>query len=449
MESYEVNFDGLVGPSHNFSGLAYGNLPSMKNKDYISNPKEAALQCLQKIHYLSDFGLIQGVFPPQERPHLPTLRALGFTGKDEEVISKAYKTSPDLFFNCSSSASMWAANSATVTPSEDSEDGKVHITPANLITEFHRSIETQNTALVLKKIFHNPLYFKHHEPLPASLVFADEGAANHLRFFKEPGDLGLHVFVYGRSVYQKSTLTPGRYPARQTLEASQALSRNHKIFQNRLLFLQQSPKAIDLGVFHNDVISTSNRLFFLYHESAFLGSASALKELNEKAEKIFDEPLLCYEVKEEEVSLKEAVETYLFNSQIIQKEKESMVLIAPIECQKNTRVRAFLEKLTQDPATPIKEVAYVNVNESMLNGGGPACLRLRVPLKRIEVDELFPNVLFSQKLYIRLLDWIHKHYRDRLSPKDLVDPKFIQENQKALDEVTKILGLGSIYSFQK
>ena len=27
--AYEVNFDGLVGPTHNYAGLSYGNVASL------------------------------------------------------------------------------------------------------------------------------------------------------------------------------------------------------------------------------------------------------------------------------------------------------------------------------------------------------------------------------------------------------------------------------------
>ena len=94
---------------------------------------------------------------------------------------------------------MWVANAATVSPGTDTEDGKVHITAANLPSQFHRSIEAPVTAAILKRVFSDAEYFEHHEPLPSNLYCADEGAANHMRLCSDHGDTGLEVFVFGRS----------------------------------------------------------------------------------------------------------------------------------------------------------------------------------------------------------------------------------------------------------
>jgi succinylarginine dihydrolase len=91
MKFFEANFDGLVGPTHNYAGLSIGNVASLNNAKNTSNPKQAAKQGLQKMKSLSELGLVQGVLAPQERPDVYTLRRLGFTGTDSEVISKAAK----------------------------------------------------------------------------------------------------------------------------------------------------------------------------------------------------------------------------------------------------------------------------------------------------------------------------------------------------------------------
>ena len=137
----EANFDGLVGPTHNYAGLSWGNVASKSNVSAVSNPKEAALQGLAKMKQLADRGYVQGVLPPHERPHLPTLRALGFSGNDADVLAQVLKKSPDLLAAVSSAAAMWTANAATVSPSADTRDRRVHFTPANLSAKFHRSIE--------------------------------------------------------------------------------------------------------------------------------------------------------------------------------------------------------------------------------------------------------------------------------------------------------------------
>ena len=40
----EINFDGLVGPSHNYAGLSIGNLASTRNAGQLSQPRRAALE---------------------------------------------------------------------------------------------------------------------------------------------------------------------------------------------------------------------------------------------------------------------------------------------------------------------------------------------------------------------------------------------------------------------
>jgi succinylarginine dihydrolase len=85
----------------------------------------------------------------------------------------------------------------------------------------------------------------------------------------------------------------------------------------------------------------------------------------------------------------------------------------------------------------------------MRNGGGPACLRLRVVLNEQERQAVNPAVLMSDALFGRLNTWVDKHYRDQLSEADLADPQLMIESRTALDELTQILQLGSVYSFQR
>src|SRR5690242_2694348 len=117
MSLREFNFDGLVGPTHNYGGLSPGNVASTLHGGEISNPREAALQGLEKMRFVSSLGVGQAVLPPQPRPSLKALRALGFVGSDEEVVTRAARESDHLLRLCSSAASMWTANAATVAPS--------------------------------------------------------------------------------------------------------------------------------------------------------------------------------------------------------------------------------------------------------------------------------------------------------------------------------------------
>ncbi len=452
MNGSEVNFDGIVGLTHNYSGLAYGNVASLKNKRSPSNPRQAALQGLAKMKYLMDLGIRQAVLPPQERPDVNTLRLLGFCGSDSNILLSAFQQAPELFFACCSASSMWAANAATVSPSCDSADNRVHITPANLMNKFHRSIEPATTGAALQAIFSDPNFFTLHSPLPASQALADEGAANHTRFCKEFASPGVQLFVYGRSAFGETAQAPIKYPARQTLEASQANARIHQLPPERIVLAQQNPLAIDAGVFHNDVISVGHQNVFLYHEYAFVECGQVIEELQRKVLTACKTELIAIKVTQEQVPIEDAVASYLFNSQLVTLPDGSIHLIAPVECQGIPCVRNFLENLESRESldkTLIKKVHYLDVRESMRNGGGPACLRLRIVLTDNEISAVNPHVFLTEGLYNQLTAWVQRHYRDRLLPEELADPALLAENRQALDELSRLLRLGCIYPFQK
>jgi succinylarginine dihydrolase len=451
-QAYEVNFDGLVGPTHNYSGLSLGNIASTGNRAAVSNPREAALQGLAKMKYLADLGLKQALLPPQERPSIEALRKLGFCGSDKQILRKAASEAPEILNACYSASSMWTANAATVAPSADSSDGKVHFTPANLITKFHRSIEPETTGRILKAIFKSKKHFVHHDPLPPGNYFGDEGAANHTRFCAEYGKPGVEFFVYGRKAFgTPHAEEPKVFPARQTLEASQAVARLHALDRKSVVFSQQNPSAIDAGVFHNDVASVGNRDVLFYHELAFADKAKTLSELSEAYSQVCKGKLRFLEVSASQVSLLDAVKSYLFNSQLLSLPDGKTALIAPTECQETSSVRLYLEQLKQDPSSPIQSFHFLDLRQSMRNGGGPACLRLRVVLTKAEIKACSGKVFFDRdndKLYKKLVAWVNRYYRDRLSLDDLADPSLLNESREALDELTKILKLGSIYPFQ-
>lgn len=442
----EINLDGLIGPTHNYSGLSFGNVASMEHGQLVSNPRQAALQGLAKMKTLTSLGLKQGILPPQERPFMPMLRTLGYYGSEADILQKVGATQPILLRACSSTACMWAANAATVSPSADSKDERVHFTAANLLSKFHRSYEASTTGMLLFRLFNHPAYFVHHHPLPYHADFADEGAANHTRLCAEFGQPGIQLFVFGRSA--NSTSLPTRFPARQTEEACQTLARLHRLRDTHVVFAQQNPEAIDAGVFHNDVISVGNQNVFLYHEKAFINTPEIIQQLRQKMETHCQTPLIALEVKESDISLAEAVKTYLFNSQLVTLPDQTMALIAPLECQHSSTVKTFLDHLLTQKEQPIRQIIYQDVRESMQNGGGPACLRLRVVLRKPEFDNMHPHVLLTDNLYANLVRWVEKHYRDHLTPQDLADPLLYEEGKRALDELSQLLQLGSIYSFQ-
>ena len=439
----EANFDGLVGPTHNYAGLSWGNVASKSNVRAESNPREAALQGLAKMKRLADRGYVQGILPPHERPHIPTLRKLGFGGTDSQILEQAAKANPSILAAVSSASTMWTANAATVSPSADTADHRVHFTPANLSAKFHRSIEHEVTGRALKAIFTDESYFAHHPALPSVSHFGDEGAANHTRLCSGYGEPGVELFVYGQIAFNEDAPAPVKYPARQTLEASQAIARLHGLRDRNLVFAQQSPAAIDSGVFHNDVIAVGNGNTLFYHELAFLDEDQVLADVRSR---LSGAELEAVRVSSAEVPLEDAVASYLFNSQLLNT-PDGMLLAVPGECREIPSVSRYLDSLVASGG-PITSVEVFDVKQSMRNGGGPACLRLRVVLTDDEFKAINRGVILTDQLYERLTTWVEAHYRDELSQEDLGDPMLLEEVRKALDELTGILGLGSIYDFQ-
>jgi succinylarginine dihydrolase len=447
MGSLEVNFDGLPGPTHNYSGLAAGNLASERNRNLVANPRQAALQGLAKMKALADAGYSQAVLPPHERPAVAALRALGFGGgavADGDVVARAAREAPQLLAACSSAAAMWVANAATVSPSSDTADGRVHFTPANLVSNFHRSLETPTTTLILRAVFNDPGKFAVHESLPAAAQFGDEGAANQMRFATGAATPGVQLFVYGRVALDTAAAIPQRFPARQTREASEAIARRHGLDPGSTLFVQQNPAAIDAGAFHNDVVAVANGAVLFCHEHAFVSPESTFASLRSTLGPAFD-PIVVLEAK---VSLERAVATYLFNSQLITRSDGSMLLVAPAECLEDQIVAAYLRELTAGGG-PIRELRVFDLRQSMKNGGGPACLRLRVVLSDAERAAIGANIWLDDALHAALTAWVKRHYRDRLLPDDLADPALLDEGRRALDELSALLRLGSIYPFQR
>ena len=439
----EFNFDGIPGPTHNYSGLATGNVASAHNAGLVANPREAALQGLAKMRALQSRGFPQAVLPPHERPFLPALRALGFAGDDAAVLRRAATDAPALLAACSSAAAMWVANAATVSPSPDTADGRVHFTPANLAAHFHRSLEAPTTTAVLRAIFSDSAHFAVHDPLPAAPQLGDEGAANHTRFAPDSTAPGVEYFVYGRHGFGGG-IAPARYPARQTSDAFAAIARRHGLSPARTVFAQQNPAAIDAGVFHNDVIGVGQGSVLFCHQRAYVDQHAVLADLAGRVGPAFT-PIV---VQERDVGLADAVATYLFNSQLLARPDGRLLLVAPAECRENARVDAYLNALVASGG-PIAEVLTFDLKQSMKNGGGPACLRLRVALSDNERAAVGANVFLDDALAAALEKWIRAHYRDRLAPSDLSDPLLLDESRRALDELSRLLKLGNVYPFQR
>jgi succinylarginine dihydrolase len=434
MKYYEVNFDCLPGPTHLYGGLSKGNFASAASKDLISNPKQAALQSLDKMKFLHDLGYKQAVLPPHDRPNYELLKNFGFRGSNLELIKAALTQEPELLKSALSSSFMWAANAATVSPSFDTEDSTAYMTIANLKTNFHRAAEAFQTYKIFRSIFENT-GIKICPPLPTTA--GDEGAANHIRFALDHGSKGVELFVYGYSLELNLAL-PELYPARQCLEASMAIIEAHKLKEAHTVLAQQNPEAVDAGVFHNDVISTGNLNFFLCHELAFVNQHEVMEELKDKFKDTAGKDLILKQVTELEIELSSAVVSYLFNSQILG-DKDKMMILAPIECKENPRIHSYLEKLVREDDNPIQELNFIDLKQSMLNGGGPACLRIRVVLNEEQLKKTNQKMMFSNDLYQKLKKSIETYYPEKFELSSISNASMLEQIENAYIDLQSIL----------
>lgn len=442
MTTIELNLDGLIGPTHHYAGLSYGNRASIAHTHQVAYPKQAALQGLKKMRLLYDLGVAQAVMPPAPRPNLHLLEQCGFDGTPSQMIHAAFHQAPHILSACFSASSMWTANAASVTPAQDSRDQKIHLTPANLVANLHRSQEAEFTYRVFKKIFNHERYFKIHEPLPFTHSLADEGAANSQRICRTHHHLGVHVLVFGRSAFQRHLPTPQQYPARQSLEALEAVSRQHQRYPERLVYVQQSPQAIDAGAFHHDVVGLNNESVLILHEQAWLHQDQALQDLQQR----LDFPLTLIQIPHHQLTLEQAVQSYFFNSQLVTLPRQNMALIAPQECLESPAAQHLIEQLQQQYSAIIKSVHYIDLRQSMHNGGGPACLRLRIPMPASAYETMHRGVIFTPLLEQQLEHWIHQHYRESLAWQDLLDPHLIDETRDAYHALTDILKIDDLYN---
>ncbi|HXH53430.1 MAG TPA: N-succinylarginine dihydrolase [Sphingomicrobium sp.] len=411
----EINFDGIVGPSHNYAGLSLGNLASQRNAGDISQPRAAALQGLDKMRANLALGLAQGIFVPHPRPNRDWLWRLG-TG-----ISHA---EPQIAANAMSASAMWAANAATVSPAPDTADGRCHVTVANLRTMAHRSHEWPSTLTQLRLAFAGSA-FAVHEPVPSA--FGDEGAANHMRLAPAYGEAGVEVFVYG--------VSGGPYPARQHVEASKAVARLHRLDPERTLFVQQSEDAIAAGAFHNDVVAVANLHVLFAHEKAFADRDRLAEECRQRVS-----GFELVEVADAEVPLADAISSYLFNAQLVSPPGGEMTLVVPSECRETASVWNWLERHRQGNG-PIRRIEVVDVRQSMANGGGPACLRLRVVADPDTVD---PRFLVDGAKLDRIADVVERRWPVQIRSDELQEPALVGDVEAARAALLEAIDLAEL-----
>ncbi|MCP9222683.1 N-succinylarginine dihydrolase [Erythrobacter sp. LQ02-29] len=411
----EINFDGIVGPSHNYAGLSLGNIASASHGGDPSYPRAAALQGLAKMRANMELGLPQGFLLPLPRPNSALLEALAVDrSADRALLAAAW-----------SASSMWTANAATVSPAPDTNDGLCHLTPANLATMLHRAQEWPDTKAQLALAFADEAHFAVHDAIPGS--FGDEGAANHMRFCEGHGAPGVEVFVYGRP--------GGKFPARQHEQASRAIARRHGLDPEKCVFVEQNPEAIEAGAFHNDVVAVANERVLFTHARAFADQRGAYRAIREAFL-----ALEVVEVAEDDVPLTEAIATYLFNAQLVTLGDKEMALIVPSECQESEAVRTYLDSLLQK-AGPIRRVIPVDVRQSMANGGGPACLRLRVVADPATVD---PRFLLDADKAERIARVIEQHWPHEIAPGALGDSALAEQVTEARAALLDTLDLGEL-----
>lgn len=407
----EINFDGIIGPSHNYAGLSPGNIASSNNAGEASYPREAALQGIAKMRHNIDLGLAQGFFMPLDRPNMPWIKSLG---------TKLIDAEPHIRAAAYSASSMWAANAATISPPPDCADDKCHVTVANLQTMPHRSHEWPGTLLQLRTAFANRDHFVVHTPVPPP--FGDEGAANHMRLSASHEEPGVEIFIYGKS--------GGPFPARQHVEASKAVARKHGLPESRVIFAQQSEKAIAAGAFHNDVVAVANEQLLFAHEEAFEHREEFYTELWRK----FPEVEIIT-VPTDKVSLADAIQSYLFNAQLVSLPKnEGMALILPTEAKENEAVWSYLQELVAGNG-PIRKLCPVDVRQSMANGGGPACLRLRVVTDPEHVD---PRFIATPEKLNAIAQVIEQYWPKSIMPDQLIDADLLENIKNARQKLLQV-----------
>jgi len=420
----ELQLDGLVGPTHNYAGLSPGNLAATANAGQAAHPREAALQGLAKMRLVASLGIPQGLLLPHDRPNLALLRGLGFAGTDEEVLKAAADEDPQLLAAAWSASAMWTANAATVSPAPDTADGRIHLSVANLVTMGHRHQEWPETLAQLRLAFADRRRFVVHGPVPAS--FGDEGAANHMRLAPAHEAPGIEVMVYGCS-------PEGRFPARQHPRAAAAVLRRHGV--RRKMLARQSEAAIEAGAFHNDVVAVANGPLLFAHAQAFADRDALIARLAAEVP-----GFVLVEVAESELSLADAVATYLFNACLLTLPDGGMALVLPREARDHPRAWAFLERVRADPANPIEQLFVLDLRESMRNGGGPACLRLRVPLSQEALAAVDRRFLLDDRRLDRLEELVGRLWPKRILPRDLAEPSLLAEVRAARAALLALLG---------
>lgn len=424
----EFNIDGLIGPTHHFGGLGIGNIASESNRSRVSHPRMAALEGLSKMRKLYELGIPQFFLPPPKRPNGRWLKAVGFDHSNPDHWKRCFEFFPTVFSSALSSSFMWMANAASVSAGVDCKDGKSRVVVANLAASLHRGQECVERLTQLVDLFRYSNFMEIVAGIPGLTPLRDEGAANIMRLWNAHNHQGIYVFVYGdggrdtieadgaSTLLRSATL----HPSRQTLLASRLVSNLLRIHDTRIHFVQQHSDAIDAGVFHNDVIATSHENFLLVHSRAFHNQPLELERISDAFLRQNGEALRILEIEESELALEEAVKTYLFNSQIVTLSDGHWMMLCPMECQQSESVQKMLRRI-QNVESRIRDIAFVSLRESMANGGGPACLRLRAYASEREIRNLPAQYRIDDESLAFLEQFIASEYPEAVRLHDFLD----------------------------
>jgi len=443
MSLTELQVDRLVGPTHHFGGLGVGNVASQESAGHLSNPAAAAIQGLDKMRLIASLGVPQLILPPQSRHDFGFLRAIGFCGTDRDLLKRAYEQAPGLLSAAVSCSAMWTANAATITPAVDSagidsagidsDQSQTNVTIANLNASIHRAIEPVHTEADLRNLLSSTCRI--HSAIPGGSAMRDEGAANHMRLGLGSSRPGINLFVYG-----DGDPNPTIHWPRQTRAACEAIARLHHLPAENTFFLKQHPDAIDAGAFHNDVVAMSHQNVLVYHELAFLEDPETFERLAERFEQLTDTPLVRVEIPDAQLSLRDAIDTYLFNSQIVSAgDSDRSTIICTNQVERNTKTRSIVDGWCNDGI--FSEPRFIDLGQSMSGGGGPACLRLRVPLS--SAAEIPVGAFrWSEEKDQRLRELIDREYPKTLSLEELADTDFHRHASQTVSRIEQTLEIG-------
>jgi succinylarginine dihydrolase len=171
------------------------------------------------------------------------------------------------------------------------------------------------------------------------------------------------------------------------------------------------------------------------HEKAFADRDRVASE----CERLFPDVQLV-EVPASEVPVADAVSSYLFNAQLVSPPDGETTLIVPSEARETASVWSWLQRHVAGNG-PIRNLVVVDVRQSLANGGGPACLRLRVAADPATVD---PRFLVDEAKLDRIAAVIEQSWPAEIHSSELQDPKVVAAIESARASLYDSLDLAEL-----